>query len=151
MKPLIGEKKGIKEADEALLTTLTSITNKNSIASQENLNKFMGSISEIGKSYKRSPLSDIIAIGNALRAVNFYTEDKNWVKASTKIKDLEGTWKQFKPSLEKAGILGEITKTHSEMNQLQDAILAENEGSVNEQLDKLNESLGKIREFYRGH
>lgn len=149
-KPLIGEKKGVKEADEALAQLAGDINSKNIMLSYETLNKFMGSISDIGKSYKLSPLSDIIAIGNALRSVSFYTEDKDWTKAAAKIKQLQGTWNQFKPSLEKAGILGEITKTHSLVNQLKDSIIAENKGSADEQIGKINKSLGIIREFYRG-
>jgi len=149
-KPLIGEKKGVKEADEALEKLTMSVSEKKITNSYENLNKFMGSIGDIAKSYKLSPLSDIIAVGNATRNVSFYVEDKNWSKAASKIKELEGTWEQVKPSMEQIGILSEVTITHSNVKQMKDAVNAENKGAFDEILAKINDSMGRIREFFRG-
>lgn len=149
-KPLLGEKKGVKEADEALDKLNEAIAAKELTNSYENLGKFMGSISDIGKSFKLSPLADIVAVGNAARNVGFYVDDKDWSKAASKVKELQGTWQQVKPSMEQVGILGELTKTHSDIKQLKDAVSAENKASVKENLAKINESMGQIRQFYYG-
>jgi hypothetical protein len=150
IKNLTGNKKGINDADEALTQLVTNIAAKKSTESYESLNKFMVSVSDVGKSYKLSPLSDIIAVGNTLRNVSFYVHDKAWDKAKAKVKELEGTWGQAKPGMEKVGILGEITKTHSAVKQLKDAVEAENKGSAEEQITNINESMGTIREYYHG-
>lgn len=149
-KPLIGEKKGVKEADEAIEKLSKAINEKKTTEAYESLNKFMGSIGDIGKSYKLSPIADIISVGNSARNVSFYVEGKNWSKAASKVKELEGTWGQVKPSMEQFGILGEMTKTHSTVKQLKDAVNAENKGAVEEHLANLNESMGRIRLFYYG-
>ena len=109
----------------------------------------MANIGDIGKSYKLSPLSDIIAVGNTVRNVSFYVQDNTWPKAKSKVKEMEGTWGQGKPSMEKVGILGEVTKTHSAVKQLKDAVDGENKGSAEEQIANINESMGTIREYYR--
>jgi hypothetical protein len=150
VKDLSGNKKGIKDADEALTTLETDIMKRSSTDSYESLIKFMASISDVGKSYKLSPLSDIVIIGNTTRNVSFYVEDKAWDKAKAKVKELEGSWGQAKPSMEKVGILGEITKTHSAIKQLKDAVEAENKGAAEEQITNINESMGTIREYYQG-
>lgn len=149
-KPVVGEKKGVKEADEALGKLSGSVADKKVTAAYENLNKFMGAVGDIGKSYKLSPLADIVAVGNAVRSVSFYVEDNNWSKAASKVKGLEDTWNQVKPSMEQFGILGAVTTTHSRVKQLKDAVNAENKGAVSEQVANLNESLGRIRDYYRG-
>lgn len=149
-KPIIGDKKGVKEADQALEKLTSSIAAKEVTQSYENLIKFMGSISDIGKSYKLSPLADLIGIGNAARNVGFYVEDKNWVKAASKVKEFEGVWNSSKPGLEQVGILGEVTRTSGLVKQLKDAVNAENKGAVEEHLANINESLGRIRQFYQG-
>ncbi len=149
-KPVIEGKKGVKEADEALEKLTSAVTGKQITASYENLNKFMAAIAEIGKSFKLSPLSDMITVSNAIRNVSFYVEDNNWSKAAAKVKELEGTWEQLKPSMEQIGILGEVTKTHSAVKQLKDAVNAENKGAVENQIANLNESMGIIREYYKG-
>ena len=150
IKDLAGNKKGLKDADEALTTLETDINKQSSLASYESLIKFMASVSDVGKSYKLSPLSDIVAIGNTIRNVSFYVQEKNWDKAKAKMKELEGAWGQAKPSMEKVGILGEITKTHSAVKQLKDAVEAENKGAAEEQIANINESMGIIREYYHG-
>jgi hypothetical protein len=150
VKTLTGNKKGIKDADEALTQLVTNVAGKKGTESYEDLNKFMVSISDVGKSYKLSPLSDIVAVGNTLRNVSFYVHDKAWDKAKAKVKELESAWGQAKPSMEKVGILGEVTKTHTAVKQLKDAIEAENQGSAEEQITNINESLGTIREYYHG-
>lgn len=150
-KSQIGEKKGVKEADKALQDLSTSISGKKVTASYENLNKFMGSIGDIAKSNKLSPLSDLISVGNGVRNVSFYVEDKNWSKAASKVKELEDTWGRAKPSLEQIGILADVTRTHSLVKQMKDAVNAENKGAVDEHVANINESLGYIRNFYYGH
>ena len=149
-KPLVGEKKGVKEAEQALQDLTIAVAGKEVTKSYESLNKFMGSISEIAKSYKLSPLSDIIAIDNTIRNVAFYVEDRNWSKAAAKAKELDDTWGQVKPSKEKTGILGETTAAHATVKQLKDAVNAENKGAVEDNIANMNESMGRIREFYRG-
>ncbi|MPN42379.1 hypothetical protein SDC9_189936 [bioreactor metagenome] len=149
-KPLVGDKKGVKEADKALQELSTAIAGKKITSSYENLNKFMGSIGDIAKSYKLSPLSSIIGVSNAVRNVNFYVEDKDWPKAASKVKELEGVWGNAKPTMEQVGILAEVTRTHSLVKQMKDAVNAENRGAIEEHTANLNESLGYIRNFFRG-
>jgi len=149
-KEAAGDKKGIKDGDEAIGKLAVSVMDKKITASYENLNKFMGSVGDVGKSYKLSPVADLVAVGNALRSVSFYIADKNWSKASSKVKGLEDTWNNAKPPLEQIGILGAVTTTHAYVKQLKDAVNAESEGAAEEHIANLNESLGKIREFYRG-
>ncbi|MDD4601712.1 hypothetical protein SDC9_05858 [bioreactor metagenome] len=149
-KPLIGEKKGVKEADKALQELNIAIAGKKTTNSYESLNKFMGSIGDIAKSYKLSPLAGLIGVGNAIRNVNFYVEDKNWSKAASKVKELEGVWGNVKPTMEQVGILAEVTRTHSLVKQMKDAVAAENKGAIEEHTANLNESLGYIRNFFRG-
>jgi len=149
-KTLIGDKKGVKGANEALESLIIGISNKKSTDSYESLTKFMGSLSDIGKSYKLSPLSDIIAVGNAIRTVNFYVEANDWHKATAKMKELDNTWGQAKPNMESVGILSKITTTHSIIKQMKDAVEAEDKGSIKEHLANINESMGYIREYYRG-
>jgi hypothetical protein len=43
-----------------------------------------------------------------------------------------------------------VTKAHSLVNQIKDSVNAENKGSFLEQSAKLNESMGYIRDFFRG-
>lgn len=149
-KALIGDKKGVNAGSEALEKLTAAIANKNSLDSYESLNKFMASISDIGKSYKLSPLSDIIVVGNSIRNVNYYVENNDWPKAIAKMKELDSTWGQAKPSLESVGIFSKITTTHSIVKQMKDAVDAGNKGSVEEHIAYINESMGYIREYYRG-
>lgn len=149
-KAAVGDKKGVKEADEAIGKLKAAVNGQKITDSYESLIKFMGSVSDIGKSYKLSPVADIISVGNAIRNASFYAEDKDWKKAAAKVKELQGTWEQAKPSMEQIGILGEITKVHSVVNQMKDSVDAENKGSFMEQQANINESMGRIREFFRG-
>ncbi|WP_425061124.1 hypothetical protein SCACP_18970 [Sporomusa carbonis] len=149
-KAAVGDKKGVKEADEAIGKLTAAINAQKVTNSYESLNKFMGSISDIGKSYKLSPVADIIATGNSVRNVSFYVEENDWKKAASKVKELQGTWEQVKPSMEQVGILGEVTKVHSTINQMKDAVNAENKGVFMEHQANINESLGRIRDFFRG-
>ncbi len=149
-KTTVGDKKGVKEADEAIGKLTGSINSEKVTESYESLIKFMGSISDIGKSYKLSPIADIIAVSNGIRNVSFYVEDKDWKKAASKVKELQGTWEKVKPSLEQVGVLGDVTKTHSIVNQMKDAVNAENKGAFLEHQANINESMGRIREFFRG-
>ncbi len=149
-KLAVGDMKGIGEGDKSLGKLAEAIAAKQITPSFENLNHFMGVISDLGKNYKLSPVSDIIAAGNTIRNVSFYIEDKNWVKAGAKAKEMADSWNRSKPALEQFGILGEVTKTHSFVNQLRDAVAAENKGAADDRVADLNASLGRIREYYRG-
>lgn len=149
-KEFVGEMKGVKEGDEALGSLFAGIKENKADDAFESLIKFMGSVVDVGKSYKLSPVSDIITIGNSIRNVGFYVEGKDWLKAGAKAQELDDTWKNIKPSLEQVGILGEITKTHSYVRQLRDAVGSENKNAAKEKLADLNKSVGQIREYYRG-
>lgn len=149
-KLLIGDKKGVNDGNAALEKLTTAINEKKGLDSYEGLAKFMGSISDIGKSYKLSPLSDIVAVGNAVRTVSFYAENNDWDKAKVKMKELDNTWGQAKPSMESVGILGRITTAHSTVKQMKDAVDSENKGSIDEHVATINEQMGYIREYYRG-
>jgi len=149
-KQLVGDMKGVGEADKALGKLTEAITAKQITASFESLNQFMGAISDLGSNYKLSPVSEIIATGNTIRNVSFYVEDKNWLKAGAKAKEMSDSWNRIKPALEQFGILGEVTKTHSFVSQLKDAVAAENKGASGDRIADLNGSLGRIREYYRG-
>jgi len=148
-KPLVGAMKGVSQGDSALTELSASVAVKDRTAGYENLNKFMSSVVDVGKSYKLSPVADIISLSNAVRNVSFYLETTNWPKTSTKAKELDSAWGQIKPSLEQIGILGEVTETHSTIKQLREAVDAENAGSAAEKIGDLNESIGRIREHYR--
>lgn len=148
-KILIGDKKGVSAATTALDELTISISSKNPLASYENLNKFMASIADIGKAYQLSPLPDIIAVDNAIRRVCFYAMSNDWHKATAKMKELENTWGQTKPTMESVGILGKITTTHSTIKQMKDAVEAENKEAVKTTISKINESMAYIREYYR--
>jgi len=149
-KQLVGDMKGVSQGDSALAKLSTSIIAEDRNASYEALNKFMSSTVDIGKSYKLSPVSDIISLGSAIRNVSFYVQENNWPKAKSKAKEFEDNWGQIKPALEQIGILGEITKTHSFIRQLSDAVDAENAGAATDLIGDLNDSMGRIREYYRG-
>jgi len=148
-KALIGDKKGVNTGNAALEKLATAIGEEKSIDSYESLTTFMASISDIGKSYKLSPISDIIGVGNSIRTVSFYVHNNDWPKAIAKMKELDSTWGQAKPNLESVGIFNKITTTHSTVKQMKDAVDAENKGSVEEHVANINESMGYIREYYR--
>ncbi|MDU2066264.1 MAG: hypothetical protein E6713_15725 [Sporomusaceae bacterium] len=148
-KLAIGAKKGVGEADEALEKLNQAITAQNSLTAYEALNEFFSALSDAAKSYKFSPLADLLQIGNAARSVNYYVADKDWSKAAAKAQELEQTWEQNKPSLEMMGILGKVTQTHSTIKGLRDAVGGENQGQAESLLKNLNESLANIRDFYK--
>ena len=150
ISPSLGDDKNVKKANESLTKLAGAVGGKKITASYEALNSFMSSISDIGLNYKLSPLADIIALSNAVRNVSFYVEENNWSKAASKVKELEGSWGQLKPSMESIGILGEVTRTHSYIKQLKDAVNAENKGAVEAHIKSLNDSIGMIRNYYRG-
>jgi hypothetical protein len=145
----VGDKKGLKEANEAIQKLADAVEKQKLPGAYEALNQFLVGVSDIAKSYKLSPLTDILLVGNAARNVSYYVHDKDWSKAAAKVKELEGTWEQAKPSMEQIGILSEITKAHGTIKSLRDAVTSENQGASEGQLKILNESLGAIREFYK--
>lgn len=147
-KSLVGDKKGVMAASIALEELTLPISEKNPMDSYENLIKFMTSIGDIGKSYKLSPLSDIIGVDNAIRRVAFYVTFNDWHKATAKMKELDSTWGQAKPGMESVGVFGKITTTHSIIKQMKDAIEAENKPAVEANIDNINESMAYIRDYY---
>jgi hypothetical protein len=150
ISPQLGDEKNVNKANKSLGKLSTAVGGKKITASYEALNEFMSSIGDIGQNFKLSPLSDIISISNKLRNVSFYVEEKNWTKAASKVKELEDSWGQVKPSVESIGILGEVTRTHAFIKQLKDAVNAENKGAAESHIKSLNDSMGSIREHYRG-
>ena len=150
VSPALGDEKNIKKANDALGKLATAVGGKKITASYEALNGYMSAISDIGMNFKLSPLADILVVSNLVRNVSFYVEEKNWTKAASKANELEGSWGQVKPSVESIGILGEVTRTHSYVKQLKDAVNAENKSAAESHIQSLNDSLGSIREHYRG-
>jgi hypothetical protein len=150
ISPQLGDEKNVNKANKSLGKLSTAVGGKKITASYEALNEFMSSIGDIGQNFKLSPLSDIISISNKLRNVSFYVEEKNWTKAASKVKELDDSWGQVKPSIESIGILGEVTRTHAFIKQLKDAVNAENKGAAESHIKSLNDSMGSIREHYRG-
>lgn len=73
-----------------------------------------------------------------------------WKKAAAKSQELQGVWKQSKPALGKIGILPEVTRLHSYIKQLKDQIEAENSEAIEDTNRKINDSLGKIINYYKG-
>lgn len=127
-----------------------SIQERKVTQSLENINQFMGSISDISKTYKISPVTDIIMLGNSLRNISAYASIKDWSNLEKKTKELENMWHDAKPGVEQVGIISESTKIHASINRLKDAIDSENIAQVTEEIHKINESLAKIRIFYYG-
>lgn len=63
--------------------------------------------------------------------------------------ELKKTWEQSKVNLEQAGILGEVTKAHDDVAKIKGSVTAENKMAADGQIKKFNESMTKIRDFYR--
>lgn len=133
------------ETEKILSYLIAAVQARNADQSQHDLNDFMYKISDISKNYKLSPLSDIIAINNAGRDLRYAVETKNWANAASKIKELKNTWGRAKSNLEQFGILGEITHTHSSIEQMKDSVDAENKATFLERFKSFNESMAKIR------
>lgn len=150
ISPQLGDEKNVGKANESLSKLSTAIDGQKADRAYESLNGFMGSVGDIGQNFKLSPLSDIISISNKLRNVSFYVGKSEWGKAASRVKELEDSWGQAKPSMESIGILGEVTRTHSYIKQLVDAVNAENTGASESHIKALNDSIGSIRQFYRG-
>ncbi len=150
ISPQLGDEKNVRKANKGLAKLSDAIDDQKADSAYQALNEFMSSVSDIGQNFKLSPLSDIISISNKLRNVSFYVSDSDWTKAASRVKELESSWEQAKPSVESVGILGEVTRTHSYIKQLVDAVNAENSGASDSHIKSLNDSLGSIRQFYRG-
>lgn len=133
------------ETETVLSHLISAVQSHNPDQSQQELNDFMYKISDLSKNYKLSPLSDIIAINNAGRDLRYAVENRNWVTAAAKIKELQNTWGRAKSNLEQFGILGEITHTHSSIEQMKDSVDAENRTTFLEKFQSFNESMAKIR------
>lgn len=150
ISPQLGDENNVRKANKGLAKLSDAIDDQKADSAYQALNEFMSSVSDIGQNFKLSPLSDIISISNKLRNVSFYVSDSDWTKAASRVKELESSWEQAKPSMESVGILGEVTRTHSYIKQLVDAVNAENSGASDSHIKSLNDSLGSIRQFYRG-
>ena len=149
-KPILVSQDGMEEATSSLEKLSQSLSAGKIPEACQNLHNFMAGIAKISQNYQLSPSSDIINIGNALREVSFYVGSEDWGKAEVKLKALESVWGQSKPALEKVGVLAQLTKTHSLLTQIKDAINAENKEAFLERAADMNSSLGQIRDFYEG-
>lgn len=148
--PFIGKTESAKGLEKSLTELKKAIKEEKKADAYEALNKTSGSLGDIAKLYKLSPLSDIIGVSSNIRNVTYYVETQQWKPAASKAKELESNWKQAKPSLEQAGILGEVTKTHSSISQLKDAVETESIGAYKNHIKTINSSLNKIQLFYYG-
>jgi len=144
-----GDIKGIKETDETLKSLGTAIAAGKSQESMAGLNKFSNSLQELLTNYKLSPLSDIVHLATISRNVSWELEDHDFKKAFVRTEELKKTWEQSKTNLEQAGILSEVTKAHESIDKIKGSVTAENKMAADAQVKKFNESLTKIRNFYR--
>ncbi|HBS58313.1 MAG TPA: hypothetical protein DEA44_03490 [Firmicutes bacterium] len=144
-----GTVKGVQETDEALKSLGTAIAAGKSQESMAGLNKFANNLQELLTNYKLSPLSDIVNLAAISRNVSWELADHDFKKAFVRTEELEKTWEQSKTNLEQAGILSEVTKAHESVDKIKGAVTAENKMAADSQLKKFNESLMKIRNFYR--
>lgn len=144
-KTIIEDPSAILQSEEILSLLISAVQARNPDLSQTELNDFMYKISDIGKNYKLSPLSDIISINNAGRDLRYAVENKNWVTAAAKVKELQNTWSRAKTNLERFGILGEITQTHNSIDQMKNSVEEENRTTFLERFQKFNEGMTHIR------
>lgn len=144
-KTIIENSTAILQSEEVLSLLISAVQARNPDLSQTELNDFMYKISDISKGYKLSPLSDIIAINNAGRDLRYAVENKNWVTATAKIKELQNTWGRAKSNLEQFGILGDITQTHSSIEQMKNSVEEENRTTFLERFQQFNEGMNHIR------
>lgn len=145
VKSVIENPTAILQSEEILSLLISAVQARNPDLSQTELNDFMYKISDISKGYKLSPLSDIIAINNAGRDLRYAVENKNWVTAAAKAKELQNTWGRAKSNLEQFGILGDITETHSSIEQMKNSVEEENRTTFLERFQKFNEGMSHIR------
>lgn len=145
VKSIIENPTAILQSEEVLSLLISAVQARNPDLSQTELNDFMYKISDISKGYKLSPLSDIIAINNAGRDLRYAVENKNWVTAAAKAKELQNTWGRAKSNLEQFGILGDITQTHSSIEQMKNSVEEENRTTFLERFQKFNEGMSHIR------
>ncbi len=145
VKSVIENPTAILQSEEVLSLLISAVQARNPDLSQTELNDFMYKISDISKGYKISPLSDIIAINNAGRDLRYAVENKNWITAAAKAKELQNTWGRAKSNLEQFGILGDITETHSSIEQMKNSVEEENRTTFLERFQKFNEGMSHIR------
>jgi hypothetical protein len=139
-----------QKGEENLVTLSKAIEAGDRLGSCRGLNKFMGTVAEIGEKEKIMPLSIMIEVSTALRETVFYAVEEDWSKAAAKSKALINVWNHSKPAMEQVGILSEVTETHSFINRLQDAIDAEDKDAALEIFSEINETLAKIHKFHCG-
>lgn len=145
VKSVIENPTTILQSEEVLSLLISAVQARNPDLSQTELNDFMYKISDISKGYKLSPLSDIIAINNAGRDLRYAVENKNWITAAAKAKELQNTWSRAKSNLEQFGILGDITETHSSIEQMKNSVEEENRTTFLARFQKFNEGMSHIR------
>lgn len=144
-----GNIKGIKEADEALIALGSMLSSEKANESMTSLNKFTGRLGQLLMNYKLSPLADIVNLATISRNITWELEDRDFEKSLVRTEELKNTWEATKVNLEQPGILGEVTKAHDGVGKIRSAVSAENKMLAEDQLKKFNESLTKIRNFYK--
>lgn len=144
-----GNIKGVTETDEAAKALGLAIASQKAAESMSVMNKFANSLQDLLMNYKLSPLSDIVNLSTISRNVAWELEDQDFKKAMVRTEELEKTWERSKVNLEQAGILSEVTKAHDDIGKIKGAVTAENKMAARDQLKKFDESMSKIRDFYR--
>jgi hypothetical protein len=144
-----GSIKGVDEADEAIKLLGSAIMAGKATESMSALNKFTNSLQDILTNYKLSPLSDIVNLATISRNISWELTDQDFKKALVRAEELKKTWEQSKVNLEQAGILSEVTKAHDAIGKIKGSVTAENKMASDAQIKKFDESMGKIRDFYK--
>jgi hypothetical protein len=144
-----GNIKGVKETDAAFNGLGSAIAAQKGPESLASLNKFTNSLNQLLMNYKLSPLSDIVTLATISRNISWQLEDQDFKKSQVRAEELKKTWESSKVNLEQPGIFGEITKAHDSVGKIKGAVTAENKMAADDQIKKFNESMTKIRNFYR--
>jgi len=144
-----GTMKGVKETDEALTSLGSALSAEKGPESIASLNKFTYSLNQLLMNYKLSPLSDIVNFATISRNVAWAVGESDFKKAKVRSEELKKTWASAKVNLEQPGILGEVTKAHDSVSKIEGSVSAENQMAAEDQLKKFDESLTKIRNFYK--
>jgi hypothetical protein len=144
-----GNIKGVQETDEALKSVGSALSAEKGPESIDSLNKFTYSLSQLLMNYKLSPLSDIVNLATISRNIAWEVKERDFKKAKVRSEELKKTWSATKVNLEQPGILGEVTKAHDSVSKIENSVAAENQKASEDQLKKFDESLTKIRNFYK--
>lgn len=147
-KNKLTENAATEKTDAAFAALQQAINDQSPQQAVSALEQFMGLVANTAKPYVMSPLADIITVANRMRSIRFAIAQNDWKKAGVKVGELEKTWNQVKPSLEKPGVLAEVTKAHSAVQQWKDSIAAEDPAASKAAEQRLNSALANIRDFY---